>query len=117
MALNQALSGLNGAQSDLNVIANNISNANTVNITATNGNVTQPTGGIIGIANNGASTVTATGNIALTNNNSLNNATLTLTGNQVSVTSNRSITLSNSTIAGNLVVSTTPSTDMPSGIS
>jgi flagellar hook protein FlgE len=29
MALNQALSGLNGAQSDLNVIANNISNANT----------------------------------------------------------------------------------------
>ena len=29
MALNQALSGLNGAQSDLNVIANNIANANT----------------------------------------------------------------------------------------
>ncbi|WP_426662758.1 flagellar hook protein FlgE [Rhodanobacter aciditrophus] len=30
MALNQALSGINGAQSDLNVIANNIANANTV---------------------------------------------------------------------------------------
>ncbi|GAB3789479.1 flagellar hook protein FlgE [Dyella agri] len=29
MALNQALSGINGAQSDLNVIANNIANANT----------------------------------------------------------------------------------------
>ncbi|MFK2878551.1 flagellar hook protein FlgE [Rhodanobacter hydrolyticus] len=29
MALNQALSGLNGAQADLNVIANNIANANT----------------------------------------------------------------------------------------
>lgn len=30
MALNQALSGINAAQADLNVIANNISNANTV---------------------------------------------------------------------------------------
>ncbi|HEX8776589.1 MAG TPA: flagellar basal body protein, partial [Rhodanobacter sp.] len=29
MALNQALSGINAAQSDLNVIANNIANANT----------------------------------------------------------------------------------------
>ena len=29
MALNTALSGINAAQSDLNVIANNISNANT----------------------------------------------------------------------------------------
>ena len=30
MALNQALSGINAAQSDLNVIANNIANAGTV---------------------------------------------------------------------------------------
>jgi len=29
MALNTALSGINAAQSDLNVIANNIANANT----------------------------------------------------------------------------------------